>query len=51
MKKKVKKRLKNLTKRIEALEKKPEIRSIGFDYLYNYHDDNEYDDEEDDDGR
>jgi hypothetical protein len=41
---KLKKKIKKLKKRLEKLEKsKPEIKQIGFDYLYNYHDDNDYD--------
>jgi len=41
---KLKKKIKKLKKRVEKLEKsKPEIKPIGFDYLYNHHDDNDYD--------
>jgi BMFP domain-containing protein YqiC len=47
MKKKTKKRIKKLEARIKALEdnQQPTVRQIGFDYLYNYHYENEYDDE------
>jgi len=44
-KKKLRKKLEELQKRVSALEKtKHKIRPIGFDYLYNHHDENEYDD-------
>ena len=45
MGKKTRKKLKILEARIQKLEKtKQRIRVVGFDYLYNHHDDNEYDD-------
>lgn len=45
-KKKIKKELKKLNKRLDNLEPvKQEIRQIGFDYLFNYHDYNEFDEE------
>ena len=45
-KKKIKKKLKKLESRIRSIEKKEtNIRSIGFEYLSNHHDENEYDDE------
>ena len=48
MKNKTKKKIRKLEDRIKKLEdnQKPVVRQIGFDYLYNYHDENEYDDDE-----
>lgn len=45
MKKKHKKQIRKLEDRIKKLEdnQKPAVRQIGFDYLYNHHDENEYD--------
>jgi len=44
--KKLKKQLKKMDSRLKRLEHH-EHRTIGFDYLYNYHDENEFDYEED----
>lgn len=48
-KKKLKKRIASMEARINSLENvKHEVRQIGFQQLYNMHDDNDYDwDEED----
>jgi len=44
-KKKLKKKIEKLEKRLSAIESsKPKIRHIGFEYLYNHHDENEFDD-------
>ena len=44
-KKQLIKRVKRLTKEVKYLKsKKPTIKSIGFDYLYNHHDENDYED-------
>jgi len=45
-KKKLKREIKKLKRKIKSIEVRPEIRTIGFDYLFNFHDDNEYEDEE-----
>ena len=47
MKKKTRKKLEILERRIKKLEKtRQRIKVVGFDYLYNHHDDNDYDDDE-----
>jgi len=44
-KKKLAKKVRVLERKINKLSQAPEIKQIGFHYLSNPHDDNEYDDE------